>query len=38
MMKALNEKINNLYQSQNKNMGGKGLLWMVFIFLLNHFR
>ena len=27
MMKALNEKINNLYQSQNKNMGGKGLLW-----------
>ena len=26
MMKALNEKINNLYQSQNKNMGGKGLL------------
>ena len=32
MMKALNEKINNLYQSQNKNMGGKGLLWMAFIF------
>ena len=32
MMKALNEKINNLYQSQNKNMGGKGLLWMALIF------
>lgn len=31
-MKALNEKINNLYQSQNKNMGGKGLLWMALIF------
>ena len=26
------EKINNLYQSQNKNMGGKGLLWMALIF------
>ena len=32
MMKALNEKINNLYQSQNKNMGGTGLLWMALIF------
>ena len=32
MMKALNEKINNLYQSQNKNMGGKGLLWKALIF------
>ena len=32
MMKALNEKINNLYQSQNKNMGGKGLLLMALIF------
>ena len=32
MMKALNEKINNLYQSQNKNMVGKGLLWMALIF------
>ena len=32
MMKALNEKINNLYQSQNKNMGGKALLWMALIF------
>lgn len=34
MMKALNEKINNLYQSQNKNMGGKGLLWMALIFVV----
>lgn len=34
MMKALNEKINNLYQSQNKNMGGKGLLWMALIFIV----
>ena len=33
MMKALNEKINNLYQSQNKNMGGKGLLEPVKLFL-----
>lgn len=34
MMKALNEKINNLYQSQNKDMGGKGLLWMALIFAI----
>lgn len=34
MMKTLNEKINTLYQSQKKDMGGKGLLWMALIFAI----
>lgn len=34
MMKALNGKINKLYQSQKKDMGGKGLLWMALIFAI----
>lgn len=32
MIKVLNEKINNLYQSQKRDMGGKGLLCMALIF------
>ena len=33
-MKLLNEKINALYQSQKKDMGGTGLLWMALIFAI----
>lgn len=33
-MKLLNEKINDLYQSQKKDMGGTGLLWMALIFAI----
>ena len=34
MIKILNEKINNLYQSQKKYMGERGLLWGAFILLI----
>ncbi len=34
MIKLLNEKINNLYQSQEKDVGEKGLLWMGLIFTI----
>lgn len=33
-MRLLNEKINDLYQSQKKDMGGAGLLWMALIFAI----
>ena len=33
-MKLLNEKINDLYQKQEKEMGGAGLLWMALIFAI----
>lgn len=33
-MRLLNEKINDLYQSQKKGMGGAGLLWMALIFAI----
>lgn len=33
-MKLLNEKINELYQSQKKDMGGSGLLWIALVFAI----
>ena len=33
-MRLLNEKINDLYQSHKKDMGGAGLLWMALIFAI----
>lgn len=33
-MKVINEKINNLWQSRRKDIGEKGLLWMVLFFTI----